>query len=108
MEKYREKQGELHAAFLDMEKAFDKVLHDVVVGGAIAHGSKGIHPVDKNDLSRSHEPSANRGSTVKTIPHKDRRASEIGALSSTLHHSNGCSDEVLNRQPPWAFLYADL
>ncbi|VDM79958.1 unnamed protein product [Strongylus vulgaris] len=30
MEKHREKRRELHAAFLDMEKAFDKVPHDVI------------------------------------------------------------------------------
>ncbi|VDM71671.1 unnamed protein product [Strongylus vulgaris] len=30
MKKYREKRRELHAGFLDMEKAFDKVPHDVI------------------------------------------------------------------------------
>ncbi|VDM75760.1 unnamed protein product [Strongylus vulgaris] len=30
MKKYREKRRELHAAFLDMEEAFDNVPHDVI------------------------------------------------------------------------------
>ncbi|VDM77106.1 unnamed protein product [Strongylus vulgaris] len=63
---------------------------DRLMGTAKAHGSRSI-PMDKNDLSRSHEPCANRGRKVKTIAHRNRRAS-IGA-SSTLHHSHGCSEE---------------
>ncbi|VDM71122.1 unnamed protein product [Strongylus vulgaris] len=78
-----------------------------MVGTAKAHGSRSIHPMDKNDLSQSHEPSAYRGGTVNTIPHKERQ--HQGSVLSPLLIITvmDAVTEGIKRQPPWPLLYAD-
>ena len=50
MEKYREKQKELHAAFLDLEKAFDIVPHEVIWWALRKHKVPEEYVQDKIDL----------------------------------------------------------
>ncbi|VDM75076.1 unnamed protein product [Strongylus vulgaris] len=74
MEKYREKRRELHAAFLDMENAFDKVPHDVIWWALRKHMVPEVYIQWIKMIYHGATSQMYRGGTVKIIPHKDQRA----------------------------------
>ena len=108
MEKHRERNKPIHMAFLDLEKAFDRIPHDLIWHAMRSHGVPEVY-VQWTQLLYRNVTSAIRGpvgtSPSFTINVGVHQGSALSPLLFVL-----CMDTVtadLQSPHPWTLLYAD-
>jgi len=108
LERHREKNVPLHAAFLDLEKAFDRVPHDLIWHALRSHGVPEVY-VRRVKLLYKNVSSLVRSPARVSLPFPINVGVHQGsALSPLLFILRMDTATAHIQQPhPWSLLYAD-